>query len=236
MTTYTRVIANRTLSGHLNTEAISFDFYGTIIDWLPVWVSVTTKIVGENNLSVHPKEFALEWRRAQWQFIEAKEFTPYKEMIGSALGFLCEKYRIENRGYHELLFSQWKHMLPFPEVPETLKKLKSRFPLAVCSNSSRDFFDICANKLPIRFDHILLSDETKVNKPHPRMYDIAAGALGVPKNLILHVASSQMDVQGATKAGLTVCWINRRNEERLPETPTPTVEIINLSEPVDILL
>jgi len=221
---------------HLNTEAISFDFYETIIDWLPVWVSVTARIMEGNKLSVHPKEFALEWRKAQRQFVEAKEFTPYKEIIKSALGFLCEKYRIENRGYDELLFSQWKDMLPFPEVPESLKKLKSRFPVAVCSNSSRDFFDACASKLPIKFDHVLLSDETKVNKPHPRMYGIVVKALDAPKNLILHVASSQMDVQGATKAGLTVCWINRRNEERLPETPTPTVEISNLSELVDILL
>lgn len=223
------------MSRHLNIEAISFDFYGTIVDWIPVWVSVTTKIVEQNKLSVDPKEFAIEWRRTQRQFIEAKEFTPYKDYIESALSFLCEKYRIQNREYHKLLFSRWKYMLPFPEVLETLKKLKSRFPLAVCSNSSRDFFDICASKLPIRFDHILLSDETKANKPHPKMYETAVRTLGVPKNLILHVASSQMDVRGATRAGLSVCWINRRSEERVPETPSPNLEISKLSELLDIM-
>ena len=101
----------------LNVEAISFDFYGTLVDWLPVWVSVTRKIIEDNHLPVTPEKLAVEWRAAQQPILEASEFTPYKNYIQSALGVICGKYGIKNEGYHKLLFSLWGQMQPFPEVP-----------------------------------------------------------------------------------------------------------------------
>jgi len=121
------------------------------------------------------------------------------------------------------------------KVNKTLKRLKEKYKLAICSNSSRDLFGICANKIPIKFYYVFISDETKVNKPHLKMYQYAIKALEFPPQNILHVASSQMDVKGATNAGLNVCWINRNNEKRLPETPKPRFEIYNLKKLIEIL-
>jgi 2-haloacid dehalogenase len=219
----------------MEIKAINFDFYGTIVDWLPVWEEVCAKIVIENDLKVSPKEFAIEWRSAQRQFIEAKEFTLYREVIRLGLNAVCDKYAIKNKDYHEILYKKWKDILPFPEVPETLKKIRQKCRMVVCSNSARDFMDALLAKLPIKFDALLISDETKVNKPHPKMYALAIDALEVPKENILHIASSQMDVKGATNAGLTVCWINRRKEQRLPDTPQPSFEIHTLDEVLKIL-
>ena len=68
-----------------------------------------------------------------------------------------------------------------------MKKLKEKYKLTICSNSARDLFDVCANKLPIIFDKVFISDETKVNKPHPEMYSIAIKNFGVPKEIGSHV-------------------------------------------------
>ena len=219
----------------MEIKAINFDFYGTVVDWLPVWEEVTAKIVIENDLKISPKDFAIEWRSAQRQFIETKEFTLYREVIRLGLNAVCDKYVIKNKDYHEILYSKWKEIKPFPEVPETLKRIRQKCRMAVCSNSARDFMAALLAKLPIKFDAVLISDETKVNKPHPKMYELAINALAVPKENILHIASSQMDVKGATKAGLTVCWINRRKEKRLPDTPAPTFEIHTLDEVLKII-
>ncbi len=214
----------------MSIKAINLDFYGTLVDWLSVWIEVSGKIVSYNNLNLSPKEFALEWRQIQRQLLDKKEFTPFKENILSALIELCNKYKIKNNNYHELLFTKWKGIKPYPEVNKVLGKLKSRFKLAICTNSSRDLFEICANKIPIKFDYIFISDETKVNKPHIRMYQIAIKSLGVAPKNILHVGSSQMDIRGATNAGLVVCWINREREKRLSETPKLKFEIHNLDD------
>jgi FMN phosphatase YigB (HAD superfamily) len=67
------------------------------------------------------------------------------------------------------------------------------------------------------------------------MYNAAVKYLGLQRSEILHVASSQMDVCGATNAGLTVCWINRRGEQKSPETPKPKYEISDLKELLKIV-
>ena len=59
--------------------------------------------------------------------------------------------------------------------------------------------------------------------------------LGIPKENILHIASSQMDIKGAKNAGLKVCWINRQKEELAIDTPPPDFEIHKLTELLDIL-
>ena len=219
----------------MNIKAINFDFYGTLVDYFSVWARISKMIVNKNNLKVSPADFTSEWKKIQRGLLEKKEFTDYKELIKLSLELTCNEFGIKNQGYHKILFKKWKHIKPFPEVPNTLKKLKSKYELAICSNSSRDLYEMCAAKLPFKFQHILISDETKVNKPHAEMYQTAIKALGFnPKN-ILHVASSLMDVKGATNAGMIVCWINRRNE-KIPEGATkPLFKIKKLNKIFDYI-
>lgn len=219
----------------MNIKAINFDFYGTLVDWLQVWKDVAEKIVNKNNLGISPLNFTLEWRKTQRQLIEEKDFVPFKECITSALLKICKKYNIENKSYDNTLFDNWKYIKPFPEVVDTLKKLKSKYTLAICSNSSRDLFDVCAAKLPIKFDYVFISDEVKATKPNPKMYQFAIKSFGLPPEKILHIASSQMDVKGATNAGLVVCWINRLNEKILDGIPKPRFRINKLDEVFNFL-
>lgn len=219
----------------MGIKAINLDFYGTLVDWLPVWIEVSKKIVDENKLELSPKEFALSWRNNQRQMLDCREFTPYKENILDALNMLCIRHKIKNNDYHELLFGSWKNIKPFPEVNKVLNSLKQKYKLAVCTNSSGDLFDICAKSIPIKFDNVFISDEIKVNKPHKRMYEYAIKSLGAGITEIIHVASSQMDVKGAAYAGLAVCWINRARETRMNGIPKPNFEIYDLRELSKIL-
>ena len=219
----------------MEIKAINLDFYGTLVDWLPIWIEVSDLIVTENKLEVSSNDFALEWRGIQRDMLFKKEFIPYKQNIKEALVQLCQRYDIKENDYSDILFNKWGEINPCPEVPEVLNKLKEKYKLAICSNSARDLFDICANKLPIIFDKVFISDETKVNKPHLEMYAISIKNFGVPKENILHIASSQMDIKGATKAGLKVCWINRQKEKLVIDTPTPNFEIHKLTELLEII-
>ena len=214
----------------MDVKAINFDFYGTLVDWLNVWKVVSLKIIEENKLNTSPVNFTLEWRKTQRQFIEEREFVPFKECIELALVYICKKYNIKNENYHQLLFDKWREIIPFPEVPDMLKKLKGKYVLAICSNSSRDLYDVCAAKLPIKFDYVFISDEIKATKPNPKIYQFAIKSFGLSPENILHIASSQMDVKGATNAKLNVCWINRLNEKINSEIPKPKFEIHKLDE------
>ena len=214
----------------MDIKAINFDFYGTLVDYFSVWEEVSKIIINGNNLKVSSADFISEWKTTQRILLEKKEFTDYKELVKLSLSITCKKYGVKNQDYHKIIFEKWSDIKPFSEVPNTLKKLKSKYELAICSNSSRDLYEACAAKLPFKFQNILLSDETKVNKPHPKMYQIAIKTLGFNPENILHVASSLMDVKGAANANLIVCWINRRNEKILEVSAKPEFEIKKLDE------
>ncbi|MBI1936041.1 haloacid dehalogenase type II [Candidatus Woesearchaeota archaeon] len=219
----------------MNIKAINFDFYGTLVDWLRLWQEISQTITQSNKLKISPLGFTLEWRKIQRQLIEENGFVPFKDCIKSALLQICKKYNIQNGDYQELLFDKWKVIDPFPEVIPTLNKLKIKYKLAICSNSSRDLLDICLAKIPIKFDYIFISDEVKATKPNPKIYQFAIKSFGYNPENVLHIASSQMDVKGASNAGLVVCWINRLNEKRNAEIPEPRFEIYKLDEVLKVI-
>ncbi len=216
-------------------DAINLDYYGTLVDWLAIWIDVSQEIVSETPLDVDSKELALHWRKVQRALLDEQEYLSYKENITIALQRTATEFGFESADYPERLFSKWVEIRPFEEVEETLQTLNSNFRLAICTNSAIDLYHASATNLAVTFDHIVVSDDIQANKPHPKMYAVAQERLDVPYERILHVASSQMDVRGATKAGFSVCWINRLNEPRAQDTPEPSYEILTLDQILPIV-
>jgi 2-haloacid dehalogenase len=216
-------------------RALTLDFWGTMVDWLPVWESVSSEIVKKHKLKCSAKEFALSWRRAGRWYVEKMPFLKYKDMVRKSLEEVCKTFGVSASGEEQKLFERWGEIEPFPETAGVFNQLKKKHKLVIVSNADPDLFEMVVKKIPVDFDGIFVSDETGVTKPHVEMYNVAVKYLGIPRQEILHVASSQMDVCGATNAGLTVCWINRRKEEKSPETPKPKYEISDLRELLNIV-
>ena len=219
----------------MKIKALTLDFWGTLVDWSPVWESVSAEIVRKHNLKCSAQEFALSWRRAGRWFVEKMPQLKYKEMVRKSLEEVCKTFGIPCAGEEQQLFVQWKNIRPFPETVGVLSELKKNHKLVVVSNADPELFDVCAAKIPVVFDNLFLSDLTGVTKPYFEMYEKAIKFLGLPRSQILHVASSQMDVVGAVNAGLAVCWVNRHNEQKSPETPKPAFEIEDLKELLKIV-
>ena len=222
------VVAEKAANNSSKFVALTLDFWGTLVDWMPIWEKVSSEIVKKNNLKCSAQEFALSWRRAGRWFVEKMPFLKFKDMVKKSLEEVCKTFGISASGEEQKLFDAWKEIEPFPEVAGVLSELKKTHKLIILSNADPDLFDVCVKKIPVDFDGMFISDETGITKPHLDMYNAVVKFLCVPRQEILHVASSQMDVCGVTNAGMPVCWINRHNEERSPETPKPKYEISDL--------
>ena len=216
-------------------DAINLDYYGTLVDWLSIWVDVSQDIIDDNNINTDARSLALQWRKVQRELLDEQEYIPYNQNVTIALERTGEVMGFNAGDYPDKLFAKWVEIQPFGEVEKTLQVLGFNHRLAICTNSAIDLFHASAVNIAVTFDHIVVSDDVEANKPHPKMYAVAQDKLDAPHQRILHVASSQMDVRGATKAGFAVCWINRLNEVRGAETPEPTYEISTLDELLPIV-
>jgi len=83
------------------------------------------------------------------------------------------------------------------------------------------------------FECILLSGETGIFKPDPRIFWQAARALNVEPEACLYVGNSyEDDIVGSKRAGMWACWFNPNGRQSAKK---PDIEIRTLAELLPIL-
>jgi len=132
----------------------------------------------------------------------------------------------------ETLLNKMDEILPWPEVPEVLAKLKAQgYKLAVVTNCSNELGHRAINNCEkvVRqqtdckdffFDQTVTAEESGFYKPNPKPYRDALEKLGVTAEEALFVAGSSMDVPGASDVGMKAAWHNHvglpKWNERVP--------------------
>jgi 2-haloacid dehalogenase len=112
----------------------------------------------------------------------------------------------------------------FPEVPATLERLRQAgLKTAILSNGSPKMLEavVASAGLSGLFDSVLSVEEVGVYKPHPKVYQLAVGQLGVGARAIAYQSSNAWDAYAASAFGMQVVWCNRYGQprERLPGAP-----------------
>jgi len=71
------------------------------------------------------------------------------------------------------------------------------------------------------FDAVLSVEEVGVYKPHPSVYQLVVGRLGLPAAAISFQSSNAWDAYAASAFGMRTVWCNRyqQRRERLPGAP-----------------
>ena len=123
--------------------------------------------------------------------------------------------------------------VPFVDVRPALEQLAQRYALGLVSNGNSYARDFGLEDL-IGFE-VFGQDHGGIEKPDPRMFQIALGEAGCAAAELVHVGDSlETDVEGARSAGARGVWLNR-NGAAADRGVTPEYEISTLRELLDIL-
>jgi 2-haloalkanoic acid dehalogenase type II len=125
--------------------------------------------------------------------------------------------------------------VPFPDTNDALKRLKTKYKLAILSNIDRDLFARTAGHFNVRFDWVVTAEEVRAYKPAPDHFERIVALSGIPPAKILHAAQSLYhDIVPCTKLARPAVWVNRRNEKN--ETACkPLAELHTLAALADAL-
>lgn len=96
---------------------------------------------------------------------------------------------------------------------------EKRVPIGIISNSEGHLAEL-VEELGYRalFAAIIDSGKVGVDKPNPRIFELAAEALGVPLTEIVHVGDAwEADVLGARAAGARAIWYAPTDDRALPD-------------------
>ncbi|MGH7710241.1 MAG: haloacid dehalogenase type II [Gemmatimonadaceae bacterium] len=192
-------------------DVLSFDCYGTLINWERGIVDALVPVFAAHGVSVSSAE-TLELFGKLESHIEAGEYTEYRTVLqrvldglGAQLGFAPTA---AERDAFAISLCNWP---PFPDSSRALKALKTRYKLAIISNVDDDLFAHSARRLDVEFDWVITAQQVRSYKPSLRNFEFAFERIGVPRTRQLHVAQSLFhDIAPAKRLGLATVWVNRR--------------------------
>src|SRR5271169_2097305 len=191
-------------------QVLTFDCYGTMIDWETGIFSALRPILAAHNKRISDVA-VLDLYSELEQKAEQGEYLRYRDVLQSVVRGFGERLGFSpNDAQVRSLPESLRNWQPFPDTVEALHKLKSRYQLAVLSNVDDDLFASTAPKLGVTFDHVITAQQAGCYKPCMRMFKLAEDRIGVSREQWLHVGQSiYHDVIPAQSLGISTVWVNR---------------------------
>jgi 2-haloacid dehalogenase len=192
-------------------EALTFDCYGTLIDWETGILAALRPILARHGIEPPDDEILSRFARFE-AAAEAGPYRRYREILGLALDGIASSYDVEADESERTAFGDSVGDWPaFSDSVAALARLHERFRLGVITNCDDDLFARSAARLGTRFDWVVTAQQVGAYKPDPRGFAVAFERIGLPRERILHVAQSLFHDHVPGKAlGLTTVWIDRR--------------------------
>lgn len=220
---------------------ITFDCYGTLIDW-------ETGILGAIRpiLSAHHAHLTDADILRTYGEIEAEEesgsYQPYKEILTAVIrGFGIRLGFVPSEEEQQSLPNSLANWKPFPDTVAVLRRLKQKFKLGILSNIDDDLFSATAPQLEIEFDYVVTASQARAYKPSLEIFRLAQKRIGLPPQQWLHAGQSiYHDVIPARSMGIATVWVNRpsplpNSGAAKPAQGKPDVEVASLKELDELL-
>jgi len=196
-------------------KALTFDVYGTLIDWESGMIS-GLKPLTDQLAKPMTRDAILEAHAFHESTTQA--YTPsmiYSDVLSIVYKRLAEEWGLPARWEACQVYGRSvAHWPAFEDSAASLAYLKQHFKLVVLSNVDNASFAYSAAKLGVEFDAAYVAGDIGSYKPNQRNFDYMLANLermGIGKGDILHTAESMFHDHGpANIAGLANCWIYRR--------------------------
>jgi 2-haloacid dehalogenase len=193
-------------------DALTFDCYGTLIDWEAGLLAAFRPILAARGLAVG--DDVLERYARHEASAEAGRYLRYRDVLAAGLRGVAGELGIQPTAEEIEAFSGSVADWPaFPDSPAALARLHTHYRLGVITNCDDDLFAASASRLGTEFDWVVTAQQVGSYKPHEANFLTAFARLGLPRERILHVAQSLFhDHVPAKRLGLSTVWIDRRHD------------------------
>ena len=197
-------------------KALSFDCYGTLIDWETGIVEALRPLSAR--ASVAPEQLLEAYGPIEHEIEVEQPGLAYSQLLERVHERLCDRFGVEQDELEAAKFGASVGDWPaFPDSAEALDYLKQHFKLIILSNVDRLSFAGSNRRLGVEFDHIFTAQDIGSYKPDLRNFEYLLAGVerdGIGKGELLHVAQSLFhDHVPANRMGIASAWIDRRHDK-----------------------
>ena len=189
-------------------RALSFDCYGTLIDWETGIVEALRPWATRHGID---DEALLTAHAAHETVVETEHpAMRYPDVLAATLGRIADQFGVEASPEERTAFGTSVPDWPaFPDSAAALAALHGRYQLVILSNVDRTSFAASARRLGVEFDLVITAEDVGSYKPDAANFQALVDR--TDRDELLHVAQSLYHDHVPAKAiGLPTVWIDRR--------------------------
>jgi 2-haloacid dehalogenase len=218
-----------------NITFVTFDVYGTLIDWEAGIYEAFVKEAEPDGVEID-KAVLMPLFHEISREIEAGSYELYAEVLRRTAIEIAKRidWPLEpsRSGFLPDSVQHWK---PFRETTPQLQKLAKKYKLGLLSNIDDKLLGQTRRHIPIDFDLVVTAQQVRSYKPEAAHFTECARRIGGKRGWV-HVASSHYhDVVPCVKQRVPVIWVNRTKETLDSSQKKPTAEVHNLREAAKLL-
>jgi 2-haloacid dehalogenase len=195
-----------------NFDVITFDCYGTLIDWESGILAALAPLREAGGLTVTDDDLLRSYATLE-HTLEEGDYRRYREVLRGVMRGLATRYSVpEARVDLDALAESLPSWRPFPDTVPALQRLRVHYRLGIISNTDIDLFAATAKHLNVEFNYLVTAEQVGAYKPSHANFAAALETIGVPRARLLHAAQSRFhDIAPARALGIASVWVNRRS-------------------------
>ena len=214
-----------------DVRVLTFDCYGTLIDWETGILGVLRPWAMRAGISADDAQLLGAFSEGEAAAEHDSPSALYPEILRATHARIAKHFKaapdVEAADLLGRSVGDWP---AFDDTREALKRLQRRFKLVVVSNVDRESFARTQKKLGIIFDAVVTAEEVGAYKPDAKMFRRAlevAKRFGAGPENIVHVAQSLYhDHVPAKSFGLKTVWVQRPSRRgKFGATKEPGIEV-----------
>ena len=239
-------MAKRLTTALQQVKALSFDVFGTVVDWRASIAREAGTLGRELGIEADWAAFADAWRagyhpamddvrsgRLPWTNIDGLHRRILERILTESGLTMLSEAQIDH------LNRAWHRLAPWPDAVRGLKRLKKRYLITTLSNGNISLLANMAKHAGLPWDCVLSAELFHHYKPDPEAYLGAAAMLGLAPHEVMMVAAHKDDLRAARKAGLRAAFVKRPLEygDRVKRDLKPEKDFdVNAADFIDLAL
>jgi 2-haloacid dehalogenase/putative hydrolase of the HAD superfamily len=213
-----------------NVSFVTFDVYGTLIDWETGVYEAFAAEADRDGFSLERDELIPLFHDIQRQ-IQAGSYELYAEVLRRTAVQIAKKlnWPLEpsRAGFLPDSVQRWP---PFKETNPMLQRVAKKYKIGLVSNIDDKLLGQTRRHIPLDFDLVVTAQQVRSYKPDPAHFVECERRIGGKRGWV-HIASSYYyDVEPCLKRKIPVIWVNRGKDQLEGNQKKPDAEVPNLRE------
>jgi 2-haloacid dehalogenase len=214
---------------------VTFDCYGTLIDWETGAYDAFQKEADRDGYTVDRNALIPLFLDIQRE-IQSGSYELYAEVLRRTavraardLGWDLEPSR---SGFLPSSVPAWP---AFRETNAQLERFTKKYEIGILSNVDDKLLGATRRHFRVDFDLVVTAQQVRSYKPDPAHFKECARRIGGKSGWVHVGAGYETDVLPCLKMKVPVIWVNRKGQELTPSDKKPTAEVKTLRDAAKLL-